>query len=731
MQKKAIVLLVLLSASSGLAVKTEYWQDSESKDFYAGKSKNLVLTNFGRLFLAPAAKNLLSERTDVSLVFDVQKLPDGSLVAATGPEGKVLILKNRKWKLLYRADQPYIFSLETGKNGKIYIGTGGGMGKIIEFDSKTKKSKVIFADKSVHYIWKLKLIGGGQLLAATGPTGKLFLIDKNGSKAIFSCKQKNLLSMAVGKDHSIYLGTDSGGIIYKVTKRDGKFASRALFDAKEDEISALAIDSRGLLYASSASGKKSRGQANALLKKPLGKPASTKAGGRKSVKSADMKKGLTSKPMIPIPLRTMGQRPLSGRSTRGNAIYRIDEMGFVTEVYRDQVDISSMIIVKDKIYIGTGPKGWIFEIDPSGEKIALIARAEAGYVLSLLHAKNGEIFACTGTPGKIVELTAGLSKSGTFTSKVFDAKQITRWGVIDTSVVGSIPQGCSLTIQTRSSAIGDANDPGWSEWSDAASANKPVHILSPVARFLQYKLSFRSQGLSTPEVDKIRIAYMQNNQAPKIESVSINTGLKKPSARPASPRPLAVKKTGQKPYKFIWKAKDPNGDALRYSVFLKRIGSPFWIELEKSYKLPMLQWNQKTVPDGRYEVKVVANDDLSNPEGFGLSDQRISDEFTVDNTPPTITNLKCKLLKGNKLLIKADLADEISNIKNAWINIDSNKNWQYIPPEDELYDSRAEKLNQVIDLKDKTAPVMVTIKVEDLFGNTGFGWQLIKPGQTK
>ena len=44
--------------------------------------------------------------------------------------------------------------------------------------------------------------------------------------------------------------------------------------------------------------------------------------------------------------------------------------------------------------------------------------------------------------------------------------------------------------------------------------------------------------------------------------------------------------------------------------------------------------------DGRYEVKVVADDSLANAPGTGRKAERISDPVAVDNTAPTIADLK-------------------------------------------------------------------------------------------
>ena len=51
-------------------------------------------------------------------------------------------------------------------------------------------------------------------------------------------------------------------------------------------------------------------------------------------------------------------------------------------------------------------------------------------------------------------------------------------------------------------------------------------------------------------------------------------------------------------------------------------------------------WNTRDVADGRYQIKVVASDAAANPVGQGKTATRISDEILVNNSPPTIGDLK-------------------------------------------------------------------------------------------
>jgi WD40 repeat protein len=766
---KWMFLTVVLTTTTAMAVKTNYWTDSQSTQFKAGKTKDVVISNFGQITLGPKTTELLASRTDASLIFDIKTLTDGSILAATGSEGKILVYRNGQWDVFYQADQPYVFSLEVDKSGKIYAGTGGSTGKVLELSPSGKDAKVIFSNDKAQYIWKLGVLSDGRVIAATGPNGKLFLIDKTGSKEIFSCKQKNLQAMAIGKNDAIYVGTDKDAIIYKIEEKDGKFVSRAICDAKEKEISVLAMDDQGNLYAATASGIQAKNQAKSYLNKPSGKPVTTSQATTSSTTSApattqkagvkaDAKVGKKSKDIKPaggppIPLVPPGMGPMgadaSGDESDGpdeasdeNVVYRIDAAGFVTKIFKDKVDINSMVIDRENLYLGTGPQGWLFKVTPSSEEVVLLMKTETKNINAIDFIADGSMILGTASPAKVIKVEKKPADKGTFTSKVFDAKQICRWGMIDATPANVGSAGCSGTIETRSSVIANPEDPGWSEWSKPVDIKSASHISSPVGRYFQYRITFENKKETPAIVNKVQIAYMQDNRAPEVTAVTVNTGTAAgaPQASedaedgeeasdgppmPPTPSQMPGKKVN-KQFRFSWKANDPNGDQMRYSVLIRRVESPYWTRLQKNFTAVMMPWDSMSAPDGKYELKVIASDKLDNPVGLGLTGARVSDEFTVDNTPPAIKDFKCTISPEGKLIISASLVDALSDISGAWVTINAGKDWQYLPAADDLYDSKSERIETQLPIKSKNKPTMITIKADDRAGNAGFNWQLIE-----
>ena len=76
----------------------------------------------------------------------------------------------------------------------------------------------------------------------------------------------------------------------------------------------------------------------------------------------------------------------------------------------------------------------------------------------------------------------------------------------------------------------DAAEKGWSKWTDEAPVTEFLQVQSPPARFLQYRLTFTSNGgKTTPVIEDVSVAYQVPNLPPQIKSIKVQ-----PDADPAA-----------------------------------------------------------------------------------------------------------------------------------------------------------------------------------------------------
>ena len=139
--------------------------------------------------------------------------------------------------------------------------------------------------------------------------------------------------------------------------------------------------------------------------------------------------------------------------------------------------------------------------------------------------------------------------------------------------------------------------------------------------------------MQTPLLKKVTLASVQTNIEPKFTSIEVNdgssSGNREPGRRPSgglappsarggdSGRSGNGKSAPSKNWKINWKVEDANDDTLQYTLYYKAVTDSNWRLLKKELSKAEHEWDITTVGDGRYALKVVATDKLSNPVGCG------------------------------------------------------------------------------------------------------------------
>lgn len=412
----------------------------------------------------------------------------------------------------------------------------------------------------------------------------------------------------------------------------------------------------------------------------------------------------------------------AGPSKPGNAIYRIDPEGFVSEVFRESVMILRLVATDRGLLAATGNQGQVYRINPETEETLILTNLEVEQVPAALPLEDGATLLGTANPGRLVRLSPDRAERGTYTSRVLDASQVSMWG--DLRLTADIPEGCRLEVQTRSSNVGDPDNPAWSKWTPAAElphdAEHPslqpreVDVEAPPARFFQYRMTLLAEvdgdgeAERAPVVDRMEIAYVMPNLPPSITTLTAERD--EPDLTGDEPPSTEVK--------LSWKVTDPNEDRLTYDLHFRPQGTERFLALAEDVEQNRYAWQTRRVPDGWYLVRVTASDRLDNPPDMTRTASRISDPVLVDHTPPrieataTVDDAGHVTLAGNARDERAPIAS-ISHIRN-----DAER---YVPilPDDLILDSTSEAFE--ITLRGfESGPHVVTLRVIDTQGNAAY-----------
>jgi len=758
----AVVALAMPAAPAG-AVKTALWTHEQPSDFTAGKLDNLVTTSQGELMLGRQIDRLLEAGDRFDAVNALAQAADGRLYAATGPEGVIYRIDGDKAEPFARLPEgAAAMSLLFAADDRLLVGTGGGeQARIFTIDA-AGRATLFHAPAAATYVWAMARGAGGEIFAATGIEGQLHRIEPDGSngRVLADLKPRNILSLAFGPDGMLYAGTDEEGLVCRIHPETG--AMYVMYDAAESEISAIATDDQGNLYAATASAERAR-PGRQVADKPGGRPdrggegseppAETRPAGEPGAQRPAAGAGMPAPGTRPerrdgprmFIVSQASQRGGDGQSTRaagsaapgtGNAIYRIDTRGFVTEIFRQPVMILALAEAEGTIYAATGDEGRVYAITPGEDRTTMLARLEPQQATCLIRQEDGGLVVGTANAGSIARIRPNRAARGTLTSKPLDAGQIVKWGRLRWTA--EVPTGTKLTVATRSGNVADEESTGWDEWSPEMDATTPQLISSPGARFLQYRLTFEtSLPEATPVLRRLIIPRIEENRPPEVKSVQLVSVVEEAGNPGSSPKvkqlagAFAMPEGGppapQSHWVIKWQAEDPNQDKLSFDVFFRAVGSQRWIRMAKELDSSPHIWDTRTVADGAYVVRLVASDAPGNPRGTELSDARISDPLIVDNTPPKVRfdDLRARGPRGLSVRVVAE--DALSPLSEAACSVNSSETWRPLVSEDEMIDAPVEAFSFELDDLDPGEQI-VTVRVTDERGNSTYAARSISTG---
>ncbi len=610
------------------------WRQTTQADFGAGTLTNVAVSSLGDVRLSPSLTK--AAETGENYVWAVQPDGHGNAYLATGDSG-IVYKQDAAGKVtpFFRTGELEATALALdyrigtlGRSGALYVGTAPN-GAVFRVTPDGKGSKVFTAKEK--YITALAESDGEVYIATGGGTGRIYRLNEHlnegvntsisnsyESQLLFTSPETHILSLTVGKDGAIYAGSAPNGIVYKIVPNINRVGNgglpaadpqaSVLYDAAEPNITALTTDSQGNVYAgTSAAGNVYKIAPDGTAKKLAGLPSA----------------GVTS-------LKTGSD---------------------------------------DSVYAAAG--GTITKIAPDSSVQTYTTPADPQFISLAVDPETSALYAGTGTGGSVYRLGAAGSggASGLFQSTVHDAGRQARWGTL--AWRADTPGGSQITLQTRSGDV-PRPDASWSAWSAPYTQSSGMGVTSPPARYVQYQAQF--SGGAAPKMSGVSLYYLPRNQAPIVS-------LTKPSSDDALSKTAALN----------WTAVDPDKDTLSYDVSYSADGGKTWKPITASAQLKSqtktkaasatapavlaslknapasvqalvkaqiaansaadtpkapksaqdlketsYAWDTTSLPDGLYQIEVVASDRPSNPVG-ALTAKADSQPFLVVNTPPTLT----------------------------------------------------------------------------------------------
>jgi hypothetical protein len=180
---------------------------------------------------------------------------------------------------------------------------------------------------------------------------------------------------------------------------------------------------------------------------------------------------------------------------------------------------------------------------------------------------------------------------------------------------------------------------------------------------------------------------------------------------------------------ITWEAQDPNNDKMSFDLYFKGEDESEWKIIEEDLSSPRFMFSTEAIPDGKYRVKVEATDAPENEETSASVVSLVSRIYIVDNTPPVIEELYGTKTGTNQYEIAAAARDETSILAAAEYNMDAEKEWRAVSPEDGIFDFQRETFRfraKADPEKQKLTEHTVSLRVYDREGNSHIKKVLLK-----
>ncbi|MDA2928693.1 hypothetical protein MYX84_01915 [Acidobacteria bacterium AH-259-O06] len=703
------------------------WTISTQSEFLQGELKGVSVTSDGKLILAPSLEPILD--TEEAFIYTAVLDKSGNLYVGTGNNGKIFrVTPGRQGREWARLEEPGVYALAVDSLNRTYVGTAPD-GKVYRLNDRGEAE--VFLDPDEKYIWALAFDTQNNLFVATGPKGIIYKVNSAGDSSVFyDSKETHIVTLAWDLDGNLLAGTAPGGLLFRISPDGSPFV---VYDSSLQEIKAVSVDRYGNIYAAALSRSK------ALQEKDRPSQAPNVPQESKQQVKTETAPEVTLK--------------ISGTEKGGKLeIYKIDKENLVETLYTSNEELAFDLLIRSNgnLLVATGNKGRIISIDPR-RFVTLLVQSPEQQVTRLLQGE-GKIYATTSNLGRVFQLLSQPSTTGIYESKVFDTKMLSSWGMIRWRVTA--PTSAPVKIYTRSGNT-ESSDQTWNDWTGPYTDWSGSYIKSPAARFLQWKIEFpqAEEAISFTSqrnaVELVTITYIQHNMAPQLTSITVHppgaafvravapnpAGGISPGgpdqvhirSLPRSVRGLARSRGNLPPPRKVyspgarsisWRAKDPNGDDLVYSIYYRGQDETSWKSLENDLSDTYYTIDGVSFPDGIYFVKVVASDAPSNPVTQALDSEIISKHLVIANSSPSMES-RAPQTQGGRVTWQFTVHTRESVVHQVEYSVDAGE-WNILFPEDGIADASSEHYSLALeDLK--PGEHVITVRLVDSVGNIGTG----------
>lgn len=736
----AVAFALLTAATPAWSVGTRSVGDDSYEDFSAGELESVALSSDG--FLLPTYARTSIGDTGEAIVWDVLRESGGAYIGATGHRGRLVrVNDNGTTRSLAEVDDPQVTALARLQDGSVLF-AGAPSGTLYRLGGDDRVTTAATLDAT--FVWKMLTDPRGDVWVATGTDGRLFRVRPRGNtfdvQLVAELKSANLLDLwideegRIGRPGDVYVAGQDPGWLYRVAPSGNEV--HVVFNAEAEEVRALAPFAEGIALALNTERAPTPQALNLTLRMSGGEVASVSSSSQQN-SSNENSRGLEE--AFADSRRQYG-------SPRSQVVV-LGREGFARLLWQSpERPIHDLEPSPDGgLFVAAGDDGRLFEITETGEH-AVVADVREDYIVRIVPDGNGYLLA-SARNGLVYRVGERRSAGSVFISRPLDAQVPAAWGSF--YLRGDLADGRRVRVAFRAGNDGDPESDFWSPWSEEQTVrpNEPVAMPDGPSRFMQYRLRLQGDGDAPLRIDATELFFMEPNAAPRIARLVVtqpgqggaagSQAARRTTAPPAPTSPQGSSgsgssgSNGSQPaqaadgerdarsnpmvVRVEWQAQDPNNDQLEYALYYRGEEEQAWKLVADELTQTQMSIDVGGVADGHYRFRLVASDAPANAPGAGLTAERISDQITIDNTPPHIKRLTAGV-SGRRATIRIEVQDEISILAALKIDIDNGDALPLLPV-DGLLDERIESFEWQTGLLEPGEHV-ATVVATDRLGNS-------------
>lgn len=729
------------------------WAEPLSKtqviDFYADvPSRNLqglATRSDGRLLPGPRLTELRG-LTESGLLWSAVPDGDGVLVG-TGPDGMILRLRPDGAAAVTKetiADltETHVFAALRLPDGSVLAGTSPQGTLVLLRDGQVVARTALPVDSVFDLVPEPPAQGGLTVLVATGNPGRVYRVAieaftaagdqpakvtddatlaARGIALVGEIRDRNVRRLLRLPDGRLIAGSAPKGNVYAFPAAGG--APRILAENRSAEVCDL-LPWPGGFYAAVTFGT-ATGDARVANRPKAGKTDEAGA-------NADKPNDATASILFDEPARL---DRFAGRSQ----LLWFPDGGFPeTVVARNNVAFYRLAHHGGVILIAGGEQGELLGYDPTRQRSLTFGGVSSVQLNGLvpLPGSPDALLAIANNPAAVHRLDFTAPGPRSAETRRIDLGAPATLGLLRFGPGTRLADGAPVEVAIRTS-FGSDEAEGWTPWLNATADDGGWRVPDLRGRHVQVRVT---SGQADFALDRATLHYLRQNRRPQLQEFRLigpNAGLIPAATPPAAAtatlgqviqperddgkrrNPLLASQVVPVPGAQIayWNVGDADDDNLTATFSLRLRGTEAWTDVAVASPESFLQFDTTHLAEGTYETRLVVTEAAPRPVAERLSATFETDDLLIDRSAPEIvgTNLD---RGAARLRVAVSARDAHSLLAAAEFALNNGTRLSVEQPEDGILDGRGEPFVLELPLDRAAGATSLEVIVYDALGNS-------------